>query len=265
MLTLSSTLSLNNGTRMPRLGLGVWQIPEGDPAYRAVQWALDAGYRHIDTARIYRNEQSVGAAVRDHSVARDEVWITTKLFPVDALRVGHAFEASRARLGLDIIDLYLVHFPPPGLVVSTWKRMERLYHEGRVRAIGVSNHGISQLEAIRKSCSILPQVNQIHLSPYHCNWELISYCQDHGIAVEAYSPLTRGKHLDDRRLQDIAESYHVSPAQVLIRWALQHDFIVIPKSSQESHIGTNADVFGFTLDDSVMHELDAYGSTKRTL
>ncbi len=265
MLTISSSLTLNNGARMPRLGLGVWQIPEGEPAYRAVQWALDAGYRHIDTARIYRNERSVGAAVRDHSVPRDEVWITTKLFPVDALRLEQAFEASRARLGIDVIDLYLVHFPPPLLVVPTWKRMERLFKEGKVRAIGVSNHGISHLEAIRKSCSIIPQVNQIHLSPYHCNWDLITYCQDHGIAIEAYSPLTRGRHLDDGRLLAIAESLSVSPAQILIRWALQHDFIVIPKSSQEAHIRANADVYGFSLSDDVMHELDAYGTTRRTL
>ncbi|MGC8460926.1 MAG: aldo/keto reductase [Candidatus Dormibacteria bacterium] len=265
MLTLSSTLSLNNGSRMPRLGLGVWQIPDGEPAYRAVQWALDAGYRHIDTARIYRNERSVGAAIHDHSVSRNDVWITTKLFPIDALHVDHAFNESRVRLGVDVVDLYLVHFPPPGLVVPTWKRMERLYHEGKVRAIGVSNHSISNLEKIRKACSILPQVNQIHLSPYHCNWELVSYCQDHGIAVEAYSPLTRGRHLADERLVAIAKAYHVSPAQILIRWALQHDFVVIPKSSQESHIRSNADVFGFTLEDEVMHELDAYGSTRRTL
>jgi methylglyoxal/glyoxal reductase len=256
MLNIASTIKLSNGTAIPRLGLGVWQIPDGEPIVQAVTWALEAGYRHIDTAKIYRNEAGVGQAIRDSAIPREAIWVTTKLWSADQLNPMRAFEESRRRLGLDYVDLYLVHWPVPGLVKRTWKHMEAIYATGKCKAIGVSNHSISQLQDILSVATVPPAVNQVKCSPFDFDQDVYNFCQQNKIAVEAYSPLTRGQQLSNETLQAIARKYHKSAAQILIRWALQKDMIVIPKSSQQQHILENANVFDFEISAIDMATLD---------
>lgn len=256
-LSITSRVELSDGRAMPVLGLGVWQIPDGQPVKEAVHWALEAGIRHIDTARIYRNERGVGDAIRSSGIPREEIWVTTKLFPFEAPWAEKAIQRSLGRLGLEYVDLYLVHFPPPGLLLSTWKKMESFAKRGWARSIGVSNYRIDDISKTLRVADIAPVVNQIHMSPYHYSKALAEHCQALGIAVEAYSPLTRGKNLDDALPVSIAEAHGKTPAQVLIRWGLQHGFIVIPKSARRERIESNADVFDFALDDSEMRQLDS--------
>lgn len=256
-LGIGTTRVLSDGNAIPVLGLGVWQIPDGQPVRDAVQWALEAGVRHIDTARLYRNERGVGEAIRASGVPREEVWVTTKLFPFEALRAEKAFERSLRRLGLEYVDLYLVHFPPPGLVISTWRKMEAIARRGLARSIGVSNYGLGHLHATLQAASVAPAVNQIHLSPYHYSRDLAESCEALGVAVEAYSPLTRGRNLNDPLPVAIGEAHGKSAAQVLIRWSLQHGFIVIPKSARKERIESNAAVFDFSLTDDEMAQLDS--------
>lgn len=259
-LSIASRKTLSDGRSIPLLGLGVWQILRGSATEDAVTAAVDAGYRHIDTAKIYGNEDSVGTAVRaakERGV--DDVWVTTKLFPTDSFAVESAFEKSYRKIGKEVLDCYLIHFPPPGLLTSTWRRFEALQRSGRVATIGVSNFGIRHLEAIRKECRVMPAINQIQLHPWCFDRKLVDYCADAGIAVEAYSPLTRGKKLGDPLLTEIAETHGVTAAQVLIRWCLQHEFIVIPKSARRERIVENAAVYGFALTDDEMDRLDHAG------
>ena len=255
-LAVDSRRVLSDGRSIPRLGLGVWQIPDGTQVHDAVNWALDAGIRHIDTARLYRNERGVGEAIRSSGVPREEIWVTTKLFPFEALWAERAFQRSLGRLGLDYVDLYLVHFPPPGALLSTWKKMESIATRGLARSIGVSNYKVEHLTKTLEAADIPPAVNQIHLSPYHYSKDLVASCEALGVAVEAYSPLTRGKNLGDPIPVSIARAHGKSPAQVLIRWSLQRGFIVIPKSARRERIVTNADVFDFVLTDGEMAQLD---------
>jgi len=256
MLTLQSRAKLNNNTEIPLLGLGVWQIANGRPTAEAVAWALGTGYRLIDTAKIYGNEEGVGDGVRNSAVPRGEVWVTTKLWPTDQLSVRKACEASLARLRLDRIDLYLVHWPVPGLVTRTWKAMEQLYTDGKCKTIGVSNHSVGQLSDILRMAKIPPAVNQVKFSPFGFDRELLDFCQKSGIVIEAYSPLTRGEQLRDDRLQAIAQAHQKSPAQVLIRWALQKGVVVLPKSQRQEHIEENARVFDFEISPEEMDRLD---------
>ncbi len=256
MLTLKSRAKLNNDTEIPVLGLGVWQIPNGRPTAEAVAWALGTGYRLIDTAKIYGNEEGVGDGVRNSAVPRGEIWVTTKLWPTDQLSVRRACQASLARLRLDRIDLYLVHWPVPGLVTRTWKAMEELYSDGKCKTIGVSNHSVGQLSDILRVAKIPPAVNQVKFSPFGFDRELLEFCQKNGIVIEAYSPLTRGEQLRDDRLQTIAQAHQKSPAQVLIRWALQKGVVVLPKSRRKEHIEENARVFDFEISPEDMDRLD---------
>jgi diketogulonate reductase-like aldo/keto reductase len=256
MLGMDSTITLNNGTKMPRLGLGVWQIADGQPTVQAVQWALDAGYRHVDTAKIYKNEASVGRAMQASKITRDKIWITTKLWPADFIHAQKAFTLSLERLGLDYVDLYLVHWPVPGAEKRIWKAMEKIYEGGRAKAIGVSNYSVHQLENVLASANVPPAVNQVKCSPFDFDKELYDACQKHHVAFEAYSPLTRGQQFGDQTLNEIAKKHAKSPAQILIRWALQKDMIVIPKSAQQEHIKQNANVFDFELSASEMDQLD---------
>jgi diketogulonate reductase-like aldo/keto reductase len=258
-MNLDARITLSDGRSMPALGLGVWQIPDGAAVRDAVHWALEAGIRHIDTAKIYRNERGVGEAIRASGIPREEIWVTTKLFPIDALRVESAFKASLERLDIEYVDLYLVHFPPPGLLLATWKRMEEVARGGLAKSIGVSNYRVSHLEKTFEHAELVPTVNQIQLSPYHFRRDVVGWCQNHGVAVEAYSPLTRGKKLDDPVLHVIAKAHGKTPAQVLIRWSLQHDFVVIPKSANRGRIESNAQVFDFALTDEEMGRLDLIG------
>jgi methylglyoxal/glyoxal reductase len=263
---IGSQAVLNNGLNMPMLGLGVWQMREGAETENAVRWALDAGYRLIDSAKLYRNERSVGRAVRSSGIRREEIFVTTKLWPTDFGRVERAFEGSLQRLDLGYIDLYLIHFPVafiPGFAAirrRVWSTLEKLYARRLVRAIGVSNYDQSNIDETMSAATIPPAVNQIRLNPFVYDRKLIQFCQSRGIAVEAYSPLTRARRLNHPLITRIAANHGRSPAQVLIRWALQHGAIVIPKSSRRERIVENARVFDFELGHDEAEALDQLSS-----
>jgi diketogulonate reductase-like aldo/keto reductase len=257
----ASTVLLRGGVAIPVLGLGVYRAPAGERTAAAVTAALSAGYRHVDTARIYGNEADVGAGIQASGLDRGEVFVTTKLWNDDHgyQSTLDAFEASRRRLGLELADLYLVHWPVPRVRLETWRAMEHLLDSGRVRAIGVSNYMVRHLEELLGVASHPPAVNQIELSPY--NWasrrDILDLCAEQGVAVEAYSPLTKGRKLADPPLVAIATETGKTTAQVLIRWALQKGFVVLPKSTRPARIAANADVFDFVLSDEQMRRLDA--------
>nr|WP_273385529.1 aldo/keto reductase [Bifidobacterium indicum] len=259
-----TTLTMNNGVQIPQLGLGVFQTPDGKATSQAVTWALQAGYRHIDTAMIYGNEESVGQGIRDSGLKRRNVFLTTKLWNDDIRsgRAKEAFEESLDRLGTDYVDLYLIHWPAQGWQ-QAWQDMEELYRQRRVRAIGVCNFQQHHLEELHSISSTKPAVNQIESSPQFVNQELIDYC--HGelrIDVEAYSPLggTGGSVLSDPRLESISRRVGRSPAQVVLRWHIQRGLIVIPKSTHQERIEQNAQVFDFTLDEDDMKAISAMDS-----
>ncbi len=258
MLNINSTIKLNNATAMPLLGFGTWQAKDGETAYDAVCGALKAGYRHIDTAKFYGNEESVGRAIRDSGIAREEIWVTTKLWTTDALNPEKAFQTSLDKLNIGYIDLYLIHFPVPGLVTKNWLKLEKIFEGGKVRTIGVSNHSIAQIKSILKVATIKPAVNQIKCSPYNYDPEMHEFCKNNGIAMEAYSPLTRGNNLNDAKLLSIAEKYKKSPAQILLRWCIQKDIATLPKSVHENRIIENADIYDFELLDSDIVLLDLF-------
>lgn len=259
-----TTLTMNNGVQIPQLGLGVFQTPDGKATSQAVTWALQAGYRHIDTAMIYGNEESVGQGLRDSGLKRRDVFLTTKLWNDDIRsgRAKEAFEESLDRLGTDYVDLYLIHWPAQGWQ-QAWQDMEELYRQRRVRAIGVCNFQQHHLEELHSISSTKPAVNQIESSPQFVNQELIDYC--HGelrIDVEAYSPLggTGGSVLSDPRLESISRKVGRSPAQVVLRWHIQRGLIVIPKSTHQERIEQNAQVFDFALDEDDMKAISAMDS-----
>jgi diketogulonate reductase-like aldo/keto reductase len=255
-LKIDSTIKLNNGTQIPRLGFGVYQIPDGLPTVEAISSALKTGYRHIDTAKFYKNERSVGEAIRESGIPRNKIWVTTKLWPTDFIRAEKAFETSLNKLGLEYIDLYLVHFPIPGTPKKIWKKMEAIYNTGLVKAIGVSNYSVDNLEDTLEVATIKPSVNQMKCSVFGYDKNVFNFCKKNGIAFEAYSPLTRGKKLDDETIVKMANKYNKSSAQILLRWALQKDIIIIPKSEQKVRIIENADIFDFTISGDDMQRLD---------
>jgi len=263
---ITSTVRLNNGVEIPRLGLGVYQTPAGGTAEQAVTSALEVGYRHVDTAMIYGNEASVGRAVRANGIDRSEVFVTSKLWNSDHGydRALKACEQSLQRLGLDHVDLYLIHWPVQDLRRDSWRALETLLEEGRCRAIGVSNYMPWHIEELLAHCSVKPAVNQIEFSPFLYQADLLDLCHRHHIRIEAYSPLTKGHRLDDPTLTEVAARHDRTVAQVLIRWALQHDTVVLPKSQRPERIAENADVFGFSLTDSEMRTLDALNEGFRT-
>jgi diketogulonate reductase-like aldo/keto reductase len=255
----NATLRLNSGAEIPQVGLGVWQSPRGEGTRNAVLAALRFGYRHVDTARIYGNEADVGAAVRESGIARGEVFVTTKLWNDDqgydsALR---AFDGSLKRLGLDFVDLYLIHWPVAGKRLESWRALERLYEEKRARAIGVSNFLEPHLLELLGKARHVPAVNQIELTPFLQRRETRALCRKHGIVVEAYSPLTRGRRLNDPVVVGVAQRVGRTAAQVLLRWGLQHGHVILPKSTRPERIAENGTLFDFVLDDRAMSELDA--------
>ena len=255
-LKIDTTIKLNNGAQMPRFGFGVYQIPDGQPTTEAVTSALKAGYRHIDTAKFYKNEKSVGEAIRDSGVPRNKIWVTTKLWPTDFIHIEKAFENSLDKLGLDYIDLYLVHFPVPGTTKKVWKKMETIYQSGKVKAIGVSNYSVDNLKDTLEIATVQPSVNQMKCSVFGYNKDVFKFCHQHGIAYEAYSPLNRGKKLDNPVITKIASHYNKSPGQILLRWAIQKDIIVIPKSQKKVRIIENSDIFDFNISSEDMQRLD---------
>jgi diketogulonate reductase-like aldo/keto reductase len=253
---ISSTITLNNKTNMPRLGFGTWKISKGKDALEAVTWALQAGYRHIDTAKIYGNEVSVGKAIKNSGIDRDKIWVTTKLWPTDFIRAEKAFEISLAKLGLDYVDLYLVHWPVPRTEKKVWRKMENIYITGKAKAIGVSNYTASSLQITLDIANIVPSVDQVKCSVFGYNKKVYELCQQSGVVFEAYSPLTHGKRLNNETVGEIAEKYNKTPAQIMLRWALQKNIVVIPKSTHQDRIVENKNIFNFAISPSDMHKLD---------
>jgi diketogulonate reductase-like aldo/keto reductase len=253
---------LADGNQMPMLGLGVWQMPNGAACVNAVRWALDLGYRHIDTAQAYGNEESVGRALRDSGVPRDEVFITTKFYPAHNDPVAEA-EQSLRRLGVDQVDLYLIHWPQGG-PTRAWPGMERARELGSARSIGVSNFSASELAEVISAGTIPPAVNQVQFSSLQYRRALLDACQRRSVALEAYSPLGTGRHLANQTVNRVAQRVGRTPAQVLLRWCLQHDVPVIPKSTHRDRIGENAQIFDFALSSEDMAELDALDQTNGT-
>jgi diketogulonate reductase-like aldo/keto reductase len=287
-LAIDSKLTLNDGQQIPQLGLGVWQIRAGAACEAAVLAALEAGYRHIDTASMYGNEESVGAAIRISGISRDNIFVTTKLWNSEHGNPERALEASLRKLKLDYVDLYLIHYPVRERRQS-WCALEAMRAKGKARSIGVSNFTIRHLKELLAETRTVPAVNQVEFHPYLYQRDLLEFCAGKGIVVEAYSPLTQGRRLKDRKLIAVAERYpsggpqrtdkgpqlsfaqkfsrqaaNKSAAQVLIRWALQHGLAVIPKSAKRNRIFENADVFDFELTADDMRLLDSFNEDLRT-
>lgn len=263
-LSLQSRVRLNTGREMPVLGLGVWQV-RGPTAERAVRSALEAGYRLVDTAKLYGNEAEVGQAIRKSGLDREELFVTTKLWNDDhgRARAPRAFAESLDRLGLDYVDLYLIHWPGSTERVETWRALTELAGEGRCRSFGVRNFTIAHLEELARETSVVPAVNQVEQHPMLYQRPLDDYCAGHGIVVESYSPLARGAAFRDPTLVAVARAHERSVPQVMLRWGLQHEFVVIPKSVHAERIRENADVFGFSLSPEEMARIDALGDQSR--
>ncbi|MEK5059593.1 glyoxal reductase [Paenibacillus sp. FSL H7-0326] len=262
---LQDTVTLNNGVKMPQFGLGVWKVKEGDEAYNAVKHAITHGYRAIDTAAAYKNEESVGQAIKDSGVPREELFITTKVWNSDqgyesTLR---AFDESLSKLGLDYLDLYLIHWPVAGKYKDTWKALEKLYVDGKVRAIGVCNFHIHHLEDLLADATVVPAVNQVEFHPQLSQEPLRAFCKAQGILFEGWSPLGNGKLLDNTTIQVIADKYNKSVAQVILRWHIQQGAITIPKSVTPSRIEENADIFDFELTVMDMDTINGLNKNER--
>jgi diketogulonate reductase-like aldo/keto reductase len=264
---LMKFVTLNNGLKMPQLGFGVWQV-ENDQAEVAVAKAIKVGYTSIDTAMIYQNESGVGKAIQASPVPREELFITTKVWNSDQgyENTLRAFDESLERLGLDYVDLYLIHWPTPEFdqYVDTYKALEKLYHDGRVKAIGVCNFDIEHLERILKECDVKPVLNQVECHPYLDQKELKDFCAKHEIFVEAWSPLQQGGEvLNEEIIQNIAKDHGKSPAQIVLRWHLQNNTIVIPKSVTPARIDENFNVFDFELSANEMEEINKLNRNER--
>jgi diketogulonate reductase-like aldo/keto reductase len=254
---------LNDGSEMPLLGLGVWQVDHGEEAENSVRWALELGYRHIDTAQAYGNEESVGRALRDSGVPRDEVFITTKFFP--RARSGDAAvsaEKSLERLGVEQVDLYLVHWPENGPTWA-WRGMEQALERGFTKSIGISNFTVSEMDELLAVADVKPVVNQVQFGPFKFRRRLLEACEERDIVLESYSPLN-SSNLDDPRIAEIAQRHGRTPAQVLLRWVVQRDIPVIPKSVRRERIEENAQIFDFDLSDEEMASLDSLDTTGGT-
>lgn len=265
MLHIQSTKTLANGVEMPRFGLGVFKMSNRDEALKAMEVALNDGYRAIDTAAIYGNEKEVGEIVRHSRIPREELFITTKVWNTEQGydQTLRAFENSLKLLNMDYVDLYLTHWPIKQSYVETYRAIERLYDEKLIRVPGVSNHHIHHLEEVFLKANVQPMVNQIELHPHLTQEELRSFCSKHNIAVTSWSPLARGKLLNDEVLTSIGGKYGKSAAQVIIRWHLQSDLIVIPKSVTPDRIKQNADVYDFELTSEEMQLIEAMNRNER--
>lgn len=265
-LSISSTVGIADGVEIPRFGLGVYQIQPGRATRNAVLAALACGYRHIDTAALYANEVGVGEGVRESGIPRADIFVTTKLWNsdhgYDAAR--RAFDESFDRLGLDYIDLYLIHWPVPGKRAESWRALEDILAEGRCRAIGVSNYTIRHIDELLAGCRVPPALNQVEFSPFLYQRELLEHCHARCVRLEAYSPLTKARRLSDETVGAIGARYGKTAAQIMIRWALQRDVVVIPKSAHPGRIADNADVYDFEITAEDMARLDALDENLRT-
>jgi diketogulonate reductase-like aldo/keto reductase len=253
---------LADGNAIPLLALGVWQVPDGRECEDAVRWALEAGYRHVDTAQAYGNERSVGRALRDSRVPRDEIFITTKFNPARKDAEVEA-QGSLERLGVESVDLYIIHWPQGGPTWA-WDGMQRARENGYARSIGVSNFSLGQLDELLAIADTPPAVNQVQFSPFEYRRALLEGCEERAVVIEAYSPLGTGRHLGDNRVRQIADRLGRTPAQVLVRWSLQRDLVVLPKSTHRDRIEENAQVFDFELSAGDIAALDALDTTGGT-
>ncbi|AIQ29822.1 glyoxal reductase [Paenibacillus sp. FSL P4-0081] len=265
MMNLKSATKLANGVEMPWFGLGVFKVQEGQEVVDSVKAAIKAGYRSIDTATVYGNEEGVGQAIRESGVAREELFITTKVWNNDQ---GYdstlaAFDLSLSKLGLDYVDLYLVHWPIRAKYKDTWRALEKLYADGKVRAIGVSNFQIDHLEDLLTEANVKPMVNQVELHPLLSQLELREFCRAQGIQIEAWAPLAQGHLLDNAVIADIAARHNKTLPQVILRWDLQNGIVTIPKSVKEERIIANADIFDFELSEDEISRINALNNNQR--
>lgn len=263
---LQDTITLNNGVNMPGFGLGVYKVEEGKTVVDAVSTALSVGYRLIDTAGFYDNERGVGQAVRESGIPREEIFVTSKVWND---RQGYestleAFDESLEKLGFDHLDLYLIHWPVSGKFKETWRAMEKLYKEGRVRAIGVSNFHVHHLEELLKDAEIKPVVNQIEFHPHLTQREVLAFCREHDIQMQAWSPLKKGRIFDEPLLVDIAEKYGKTVPQVILRWDIEQGVATIPKTVNKERMIENADIFDFTLTDDEVEQITDLNRNERT-
>ena len=264
-MDLSSRVKLNNGVQMPWLGLGVFQSVPGQETEQAVRWALEIGYRHVDTAAVYNNEEDVGRALKASGLPHEEVFVTTKLWNSDQ---GYestlkAFDLSRKKLGLDVVDLYLIHWPVKGKSAETWRALEKLYAEGKVRAIGVSNFLVHHLEELAQTSSLTPAVNQVEFHPFLVQKDLLAYEARIGIRHEAWAPLTRTRGFTNPVITSLAAKYRRTPAQIILRWDLQMGVVTIPKSVHRERIEENSQVFDFELEAADVDRLTALDKGER--
>lgn len=266
---LKDTTTLHNGVKMPWFGIGVFKVEEGPELVNAVKTAIKHGYRSVDTAAIYENEEGVGKGIqeglKEAGISREDLFVTSKVWNAD---LGYestiaAYETSLKNLGLEYLDLYLIHWPVEGKYKDAWRALETLYKEGRVKAIGVSNFQIHHLEELRKDAEIKPMINQVEYHPRLTQKELKAFCQDNGIQLEAWSPLMQGQLLDNEILQEIANKHNKSVAQIILRWDLQKGVVTIPKSTKEHRIIENANVFDFELTTEEMEIIDGLNQNLR--
>ena len=264
-LDLKSTVKLHNGVEMPWFGLGVFKVKEGSEVIDSVKAAIKNGYISIDTAAVYKNEEGVGQGIKESGVPREELFITSKVWNADQ---GYestlkAFDTSLEKLGLDYLDLYLIHWPVKGKYVETWKALEKLYKDGRVKAIGVSNHHVHHLKDILAEADIKPMVNQVEYHPHLTQKELHEFCKSEGIQLEAWSPLKQGELLTEPVIAEIGQKHQKSAAQVILRWDLQNEVVTIPKSIKEHRIIENATIFDFELSSEDMERINSLNKNER--
>lgn len=265
---MNQVMKLNTGAKIPSVGFGTWQIFPNGRAKTAVLSALEAGYRHVDTARIYGNEHGVGQAIKQSGLERKDVFVTTKLWSQSQGydKAHKAFKNSLKRLDMEYVDLYLIHFPTNKLRLESWRAFEEIYKSGKAKSIGVSNFTVSHLSELMDKYSVVPAVNQVEFHPflYKDQIELLEFCKKHGIVLEAYSPLAHGNITDEIVLPPIAKKHDKSVAQVILRWCLQHGTLPLPKSTDPEHMKANLDIFNFELSESEMHAIDELSDGTRT-
>ncbi|MHA7059960.1 aldo/keto reductase [Aquimarina sp. M1] len=263
---IKGTFTLHNGVEMPYFGLGVYLSKNGREVVDAIQWALDAGYRHIDTASIYKNEEGVGKAIHHSSIPREDIFVVSKVWNSDQ---GYestlkAFDESLQRLQMDYLDLYLIHWPVKDTYIETWKALEKLYREKKIRAIGVSNFMKHHLENLMNNSEIKPMVNQMEFHPFLVQQDLIDFCTANSIQYEAWSPMMQGKIFELSILDDLAKKYNKTVAQIVLRWNLQKGVVTIPKSSKQHRIIANSDLFDFELSKEDVNYIDTLDKNERT-
>ncbi|SFE22029.1 Aldo/keto reductase [Lentibacillus persicus] len=262
---LQDTVTLNNGVKMPGFGLGVYKVEE-DVAIDSVKVALNNGYRSIDTASFYENEKGVGQAIKESGVPREEIFITSKVWNDEQgyEETLEAFDRSLKKLELEYLDLYLIHWPVKGKYKDTWKAMEKLYNEGKVRAIGVSNFHVHHLEDLMSDSQVKPVIDQVEYHPHLTQEKLRAFCEDNDIKLEAWAPLKRGRLFDEPVISELAEKHGKTPAQIILRWDVQNHVVTIPKSTHEHRIKENADIFDFALADDDMRRISRLNKDERT-